>query len=390
MIHLKDKKDCCGCSACEGICAKHCITMKADAEGFLYPQVDTTDCTNCGLCEKVCPVLNVPADNSVQRVIGAKHKDESVRSSSSSGGVFTLLAERFLADGGVVVGCIMNEQMEAVHTIAENKEQLLAMRSSKYVQSNTVGIYKQVRQLLRDGRKVLFSGTPCQVAALRNFLLKPYDNLFCIDILCHGVPSPKLLKDHKDALEKRYKGKMTSISFRDKEKGWKRLFIRARFDNGKQHFLFSGYDSYLSCFLNNRSQRPSCFECPYNTTNRPGDITLGDFWGIGKVMYEVDDNKGITLAIVNNEKGKAIVEQILSQTSHFDSDIQTAIAGNKVLVQHLPTTAKRDAFYADYTSHGYQYAISKHAPETPWHTQMYYNFMRWGLDLVRKIQHKSY
>lgn len=390
MIKIKDKKDCSGCCACEGICAKHCIKMLPDAEGFLYPHIDADTCVNCGLCELVCPILNVPKDNQVQLVVGAKHKDENVRSSSSSGGIFSLVAEYILAEGGVIVGCVMNKDLEAVHAIAENKDQLLAMRSSKYVQSNTIGIYAKVRQILRAGRKVLFSGTPCQVAALNNYLMKPYNNLFTIDVLCHGVPSPQLLKDYKNTLEKRYNSKMISINFRDKEKGWKRLFIRARFNNGKQHFLFSGYDSYLSCFLNNKSQRPSCFKCPYNSINRPGDISLGDFWGIGKVMYDKDDNKGITLTIVNTNKGKLLMKNVLPQSSFFESDINTAILGNKVLVSHLPSISARDDFYKDYVEKGYNLAIITHAPEAPWYTQMYYNFMRWGLDIVRKTCYMSY
>ena len=390
MIRLSDKTECSGCAACADICGHGCIAMQPDEEGFVYPDINASKCVECVLCERVCPIINVPTSNDVNQVIAAKNHNEHIRFKSSSGGVFELLAACAIADGGVVVGCRLNERMEAEHAVASDLNELQAMLSSKYVQSDTDGIYKEVRRYLREGRKVLFSGVPCQVAALRNFLIKPHPNLFTVDVLCHGVPSPKVFGDYLARLEARYGSKATAVSFRHKEKSWKRLYINIEFANGRRHFLYSGYDSYMQLFLSDRLQRPSCFHCPYNNLHRPGDISLGDFWGIGKTRPDVDDNKGISLVLVNNEKGAEMWDTCAEDTSHFTSDIEMAVAGNKVLVQHLPSDQASRAFYHDYVTLGFDKAILKNAPEKSWIYQKYYNFMRRGLDLVRKIRHQSY
>lgn len=390
MITLKHKKDCSGCAACADICNHDSIIMHPDAEGFEYPIFDISKCIECGLCERVCPIINIPTHNDIEAVLAVKNKNEETRFKSSSGGVFELLAKNTLAQDGIVIGCRLNEDMVAEHVVASNLEELQALLSSKYVQSNTIGIYKKVRKLILEGRKVLFSGVPCQVAALQNFLFKPYANLTTIDVLCHGVPSPRLFKEYVDSLNRRYGASMTSLSFRYKKKGWKRLYINSTFANGKEHHLYSGYDSYMQLFLSDRLQRQSCFCCPYNMLHRPGDISLGDFWGIGNVYPEKDDNKGISMVLINNSKGKLMWQSIETETSYFTSDIDTAIAGNKVLVQHLPSDKARMQFYHDYVNLGYDAAITKYAPEKSWIYQRYYNFMRWGLDLVRKIKHKSF
>lgn len=390
MIRIVHKKDCCGCTACVSVCAHHCITMHEDAEGFKYPQVDTAACVDCGLCEKVCPILHPESDKNILQVIAAKNKDEVVRKESSSGGVFSILAEAFIEDGGVVVGCAMNKELQAVHVFCETKEELIRLRSSKYVQSDIEGIFPQVRQLLRDGRKVLFSGTPCQVAGLRKFLMKQFDNLFCIDLLCHGVPSPKLFRDYKEMMEKNYDSKAVSVNFRCKRKEWKRLYIELKFANGKEYFKSATFDPYMQLFLGNQSQRSSCFHCPFTSPHRQGDISLGDFWGMGRTLPKFDDDKGISMILINTDKGLELYRHIEDDMISFNTNFEQAVSGNQVLAENILGEDRRNLFYADYVENGLFYAMKKHTQHYSQYKQVFVNIMRWGLDLVRKIFHKGY
>lgn len=364
--------------------------MLEDSEGFKYPKVDTATCVDCGLCEKVCPMLHPESERSAKFVIGAKHQDAAVRKESSSGGAFSLLAEAIIAEGGVVVGCAMDRDLQAVHIICETQEDLIRLRSSKYVQSNMDGIFSQVRKQLCDGRKILFSGTPCQVAGLRRFLIKPYDNLYCVDVLCHGVPSPKLFREYKEMMEQRYGSKAHFVSFRSKKKEWKRLHIVLQFENGKEYFKSATFDPYMQLFLSNKSQRNACFHCPFTTTHRQGDISLGDFWGIGRSHPELDDDKGISMILVNSDKGVEMYDMIKHQITGFDGNLDQAITGNKVLVENISGEEKRDLFYATYVAESLQASFNHHTQHFPLWRQYYLCLMRWGLDMVRKVLHKGY
>ena len=243
MINIEDKKKCCGCSACVQRCPKQCISLQEDEEGFLYPQVDKKICVNCGLCEKVCPVLNPVKARKPQVVFAARAIDEKVRLESSSGGVFTVLAELVIERGGVVFGAKFNEKWEVVHAYTESKEGLSAFRGSKYVQSKIENSYKQAESFLKAGREVLFSGTPCQIAGLKLYLRKEYTNLLTVDFVCHGVPSPMVWKDYLEekirplgvvgknmvsSLSLKDMPVITGISFRDKRNGWKKYGFAVR------------------------------------------------------------------------------------------------------------------------------------------------------------------
>lgn len=391
MIEITDKTLCSGCTACRAACPKSCISMRDDAEGFKYPVVDLSLCIHCDLCERVCPLTN-PNDGTPTQsnVVAAINSDSHTRAASSSGGIFSLLAADVVARGGVVYGCIVDADLHVKHVAVETAEELTALRSSKYVQSDMSDIFRAVKQQLTAGREVLFSGVPCQVSGLRRFLRKDYPNLLTVDVLCHGVPSPKLYGDWIASLEQRYKAKAVSVNFRDKRKGWKRLFVEVCFDNGRRYFRFSGFDPYMSMFLNNRSQRPSCFKCPFNSLVRPGDISLGDFWGIGRRYPQLDDDKGITLLLVNSERGQNAFDAVAGQCTVHQMPVDLAVAGNKVLATHLPGIEKRDAFYELYTSSGYQAAVDKCFTPAPWWKRRYYDVMRFGIDIVRKVLKKGY
>lgn len=390
MISISDKSSCCGCTACASICPKGCIRMIEDDEGFKYPVVNPATCINCGLCEKVCPMMHPETENRVQKVYSAKNNDEAVRKTSSSGGVFSIIAQTIVRDGGVVVGCALDESLRARHMVANNENELVVFRSSKYVQSELDGVFIAVKERLREGKKVLFSGTPCQVAGLKRFLRKEYENLFCVDVLCHGVPSPKLYMDYIDREEKEFGSRAVSINFRNKQKGWKRLFIEVIFANSNRYFKFSGFDPYLSLFLNNKSQRSSCFHCPFTTVRRQGDISLGDFWGIGRRYPDYDDDKGISMILIDSEKGARLLDRIAPELCLEERDLDLAIAGNKVLVEPIKGEEARNHFYTDYVRNGYEFAMKQNTSVPSVWRQYFFTAMRSCLDLIRKFLHKGY
>lgn len=334
MIDIKEKKNCCGCEACVQRCPKSCITMREDHEGFLYPEIDKNICIDCGLCEKVCPVINQAEERKPLAVYAAKHKDEQIRMASSSGGAFTAIAESVINEGGVVFGAKFNQDWDVVHSYTETKEGLGAFRGSKYVQSRIGESYKEAEGFLKAGRKVLFSGTPCQIAGLKRFLRKEYDNLLTVDFICHGVPSPGVWREYLKEETARQCGEKNSvlqrpihernvliegISFRDKRLGWKKFSFALALSttNGsgaKNTVLLSeplNKNIYLRGFLADLYLRPSCHACPSKSLKSGSDITIGDFWGIQSVMPEIDDDKGVSVVMVNSEKARVFVKGIL-------------------------------------------------------------------------------
>lgn len=389
-IEVKNKSQCCGCRACANSCPKQCITMQSDLEGFDYPEVSTGHCISCGKCIKVCPVKNRDESNTVQKVYAVKNKNERIRNTSSSGGTFFEIAKSVIEKGGTVFGCAMSKELVAQHIPVKTLLGLEALKSSKYVQSDVGNTYSHTKELLESGQTVLYSGTPCQIAGLKNYLGKNYENLILIDLLCHGTPSPGMFKDYVVLLEKRFGSKPVSINFRSKEKSWKRLYIDVRFEDGQRYFTFCGYDQYLSMFLNNISLRPSCHDCKFTTKHRQGDITLGDFWGIGKKYPDRDDDKGISLVLINTDKGADLFKGVCSKLDIFESDFETAAAGQRTLSAPTIKNPNRDNFYKEYSERGIESALNKFVkiPSKP--VRAYYVVMRWGLDLVRKILKKGY
>ena len=312
MIEIQDKRNCCGCTACSQVCPKRCISMQVDEEGFKYPKVDPDLCNNCGLCEKVCPYLNsypIPAEKPAS--YACKTKDDSLRAKSSSGGLFTVLATKIIQDGGVVFGAKFDDDWHVVHGYAESVEGLSAFRGSKYVQSELGDSLKQVKEFLKDGRKVMFTGTPCQVAGLNHFLLKEYDGLVTVDFVCHCVPSPLVWKNYLEEL--RGDGIIKSVSFRDKSEGWAKFGLAV---TGETAVLAKGnhHDNiYMKAFLSNLIVRPGCTNCPARFYKSGADITIADCWGFNEYHPELNDDKGMSLALLLSGKGAALYHEVESQ-----------------------------------------------------------------------------
>ena len=281
MIDVKNKIDCCGCQACGDVCHAGAISFHSDNEGFWYPEVDKDKCTDCHLCEKICPVLNIDAlrhhNKSAPKVFGGYNKHIVIRFDSTSGGVFSLLAQAMYKQKGYVSGAIYTDEFKVVNFISDDKKDLKRLRSSKYVQSNADGLYRRIKSLLESGEKVLACGSPCQMAALRGFLLKDYDNLIIVDFLCRATNSPKVYEKYKESLEARYGSKIVAIKDKNKDHGWHSLARKITFENGQVYYGEGHEDDYRRGYHANVFERPSCYECKFKGIPRISDITLGDF-----------------------------------------------------------------------------------------------------------------
>lgn len=307
---------CCSCGACYNICPVGAISMQENEEGFLTPVIDEAKCTNCGLCLKACPSLNTEFKNNPQPECYAAMADDELRMKSSSGGIFTLLAEYILDKGGYVCGAAFDDNWDVHHIIVNNKEDLAKLRGSKYVQSNTEDCYKQIKKLLDDDKYVLFSGCPCQVAGLYSFLGKNYEKLYTVDILCHGSPSPGVWQKYLN--ENFNKNDIIKINFRDKNKiGWSCSHCTISTKNGDAIVT----DDFTKLFHSSINLRESCYNCDYSKKPRPADITLGDFWGISDHIKGLNDGKGLSFILTNNQKGQFLFNEIADKTQKWDINL---------------------------------------------------------------------
>lgn len=348
MITITDKSHCCGCSACVQRCPKQCITMAEDNEGFLYPQVDTSKCVDCHLCEKVCPVINQDEARTPLEVYAAKNSDDDIRLKSSSGGIFTLLAEQTIKGGGVVFGACWDKDWNVKHNYIDNISDLQRFRSSKYLQSVIGDNYLKAEQFLKTGRKVMFTGTPCQIAGLKHFLRKEYDNLLAVEIICHSVPSPGVWQQYLTTrlhTLKWNKSDIRNISFRDKKTGWKTYSFVIENKDGNSFIELSSKNAFMRGFLADLYTRPSCHACPAKQLRSGSDLTLGDFWGIESLMPEIDDDKGVSAIIVNSDKGKQVLHNINVELYEVQYDELTT--RNPALVKSFPITPKRIEFFKE-------------------------------------------
>lgn len=376
MIHITDKKNCCGCSACVQRCPKQCIRLEEDTEGFLYPQVDEETCIKCGLCEKVCPILNQADKLSVLEVLAVKNPDDEERMNSSSGGVFLPLAREVINQGGVVFGAVYDESWEVHHVYAEKIEDVYPMMGSKYLQSKIGNSFKDAERFLKQGREVLFVGSPCQIAGLRTYLRsKQYPNLLAVDFLCHGVPSPGVWRRYLAETYGGYDAKEQSrlqatagknsvllsslnatspigdIKFRDKrESGWKkfRFVVRQKSaSKADQNTVLSSdihyMNPFMQGFLSDIYLRPSCYACKCKNGVNHSDMTIADFWGINQSAPEFDDDKGVGLVLLNTEKGEEYFSRLPMDMT--PSNLEKAHYYNGGFNEHTKAHPKRDQFF---------------------------------------------
>lgn len=349
MIEITDKKKCCGCTACSGVCPGNCIKMVEDGEGFLYPQVDTASCIECGLCEKICPVLNSPVDfNRELNGYVARDKRQDVLNNGTSGSMYTSIMEYVLAMGGVVYGVVVDTDMVVRHIRIESAEDSAFRKipGSKYCRSDIEGIYARVLEDLKTNRTVVFSGTPCQAAGLKAFLRKDFDNLYIIDFVCHGNPSPLMWKKYVEHQQNKYGSRIMEARFRNKTYGYHSATMKLVFENGKVYCGSARVDYMLKAFLDDLCSRPSCFDCSFKDVHHASDLTIYDSWHAHELCGVEDDDRGYTNVIVQSEKGKTLLDEIASKLELYPADVEQAIALDGIMVRNsVKWNAKREIFF---------------------------------------------
>ncbi len=373
MINIREKIDCCGCSACIQHCPKQCIMMAEDNEGFRYPSVDTANCIDCGLCEKVCPCLNEQIPKVPLQTLAVKNRNEEERMKSSSGGLFIALAKEIINNGGVVFGAVFDENWEVKHVWADKIQDVYPMMGSKYIQSRIENTYQEAEKFLKQGRNVMFVGTPCQIGGLKKFLRKDYDYLFAVDFICHGVPSPGVWRQYlnevkNSAARRAAAGKnsvlssslnvmpaVSGIEFRDKTlHGWKKFSFVVRSKSasqaGQNTVLLSDThreNSFMKGFLSNIYLRPSCHACMFKKFRSGSDVTLADYWGIQNIFPAFDDDKGVSLLFINSSVGQLYFDKIKKACDYKDSTFADALKSNPAIIKSFRLRKNRAKFYND-------------------------------------------
>lgn len=361
------KDSCTGCTACMNVCSHAAISFIPDEEGFLHPSVDKGRCVNCGLCKSVCPV-NTPVSRYLpEEVYSGWSNDGQVRLCSSSGGAFSAIAISILNQRGIVFGCTLNADLEAVHVGIERVEDLYRLQGSKYVQSRVEDSYKLAKQNLKTGRKVLFSGTPCQIAGLRSYLHKNYDNLCTVDIICHGVPSPKIFNDYKRHIAKKKRLRIENIQFRCKKSSWifYSISVYGHTEKGSARVEYIGNyynDPYIRGFLRDNFLRPSCYSCQYCNIRRCSDFTIADWWGYQAEPGELSDfeKKGVSLIMCNSAKAVDMFTEIKQSMVLRQRTIEEAKRTNLSLSRPFAKPCTRDLFWKDYKTLSFDTMVSKY------------------------------
>ncbi|MBQ6708570.1 MAG: Coenzyme F420 hydrogenase/dehydrogenase, beta subunit C-terminal domain [Clostridia bacterium] len=349
MPELAPINICTGCTACMSVCPKNCITMESDKEGFRYPKLnDKSQCINCGKCELVCPVKN-KVEYPLPTAYAAYSNEDSLRSESSSGGVFSEFARYILNQSGVVYGAQYDDNFNVKHTRTDNEIGLSKLRGAKYSESDLGNTFADVLSDLKQGKKVLFSGTPCQVAGLKTFVKKDYENLYCIDFVCHGIPSPVAWNAYVE-----YRAncdsngeKQIEINMRSKCSGWSRYKYSSvfKYKNGTEKIVSNADNLFMSLFVGGCISRPSCESCNFKGYGRTSDITIGDFWGIWDTDPEMDDDKGTSVVLVQSEKGQELMAAISDKLIAKEVELETTSRLNtSILVPSKSNKYRKAAF----------------------------------------------
>lgn len=361
MITLfNNKEECCGCTACKSVCPKQAITMEPDEDGFLYPVINRNLCIECRLCKRVC-VFQIPqrADKKPIATYAAIHKDQEILKNSSSGGVFAALASIVLESKGIVFGCTMNENLESEHIKITSMTELRKIQGSKYVESNVKETFSEVKGYLQEGKKVLYTGTPCQIDGLKSYLKTDYSNLITADLICHGVPSNKFFKGYFNYLEKKNNAKVVDFKFRDKTKNGMSCVGKVTFSKkGKvyEKKLIYTLDYFYNYFMYGVISRESCYRCPYASSNRPADFTMGDYWGIEEAHSEIDTKNGVSVLLVNSSKGMSLLNKLNLEL--IESTFEKASVRNGNLLHPTQRSSNREAILKIFREEGAQ-AVAK-------------------------------
>lgn len=359
---MSDKTLCCGCRSCELSCPINAITMIEDEEGFYYPQIDENKCENCSICRNACPLINDTVKNSTRllkpKVYAAKHCNKEILRKSSSGGAFSVIADYVLKKEGIVVGCEFDDELNPRHIIAQNKLEVTGIRGSKYVQSDTKNTYQVVKNSLENNKYVMYSGTPCQIAGLKQFLKKDYDKLVTVDLICHGVPSNWIFHEYLKFIEKKYSGRVTEYKFRDKSKyGWGACGsykIATNKNRSIKKQIMPETDYYYYYYLKGNIYRECCYTCKYAKVEREGDFSIGDFWNIHKYHNDFYSQEGCSVILVNTVKGDKLFNQIATMMETLESKLEYVVLENPNLKNSSPRYDFRDDIYKRIKEHGFE------------------------------------
>lgn len=391
MIDIREKNRCCGCNSCGDVCPQNAISYVTDDEGFWYPDVNRDKCINCGLCEKVCPIIQkkekFEKNFSTPHCFVAEHKSMETIFSSTTGGIFSALAEVMYGQKGYVGGAIHNKDLSVSEFISDNREDLQYLRRSKDLQSDARGFYKRVKKLLEDGENVLICGLPCQIAGLKCYVGRDYDNLITADLICLGVNSPKVWKSYIEYIEAINHSKIVWTENKSKEYGWHKLTQKFVFENGEEYFDTVDTSEFIKGFIESHIYcRPSCYNCQFKGFPRTGDFTIGDFWGIEKYDSSYNSNMGTSVVLINSVKGEQYFEKVKKRINYKEVPLHWAVSGNPALTKSITNpTVSRKTFFENLDKMSFDKTVKEYGSKNSKSIKHIMKEIRKNLSFVKRI-----